>query len=197
MVLATSRAPSFTLSSLIYGQSEASFSRHALRLTLSRGKNSNLPGSFDPVTLGHLSVIRRAKNLSDKLIVLVVHNPNKKNLFSAEERVALIQESLKELELSGIEVRQSSTGLLANIAKDLGAEVLIKGLRTAADLDYELQFASMNRDLTGVETVFLPTEPQYSQTSSSLIREVAFLGGDVSKHVTECVRQALVARSTK
>ena len=155
------------------------------------------PGSFDPITLGHLSVIRRAKNLSEKLIVLVVHNPNKKNLFTAEERVALIQESLKELGLSGIEVRQSSSGLLANIAKDLGAEVLIKGLRTAADLDYELQFASMNRDLTGVETVFLPTEPQYSQTSSSLIREVAFLGGDVSKHVTECVRQALVARSSR
>lgn len=152
------------------------------------------PGSFDPITLGHLSVIRRAKGLSEKLIVLVVHNPSKKNLFTSQERVQLIEASLKELGLTGIEVRESSSGLLANIAKDLGAEILIKGLRTAADLDYELQFASMNRDLTGVETVFLPTEPIYSQTSSSLIREVASLGGDVSKHVTESVRQALSAR---
>jgi pantetheine-phosphate adenylyltransferase len=152
------------------------------------------PGSFDPITLGHLSVIRRAKSLSEKLIVLVAHNPGKKNLFTAEERVALIQASLKELGLTGIEVSQSNSGLLANVAKELGAEILIKGLRTAADLDYELQFASMNRDLTGVETVFLPTEPKYSQTSSSLIREVAALGGDVSQHVTESVRQALIAR---
>lgn len=152
------------------------------------------PGSFDPISLGHLSVIRRAKSLSEKLIVLVVHNPGKKNLFTAEERVALIEASLKELGLTGIEVSQSNSGLLANVAKELGAKILIKGLRTAADLDYELQFASMNRDLTGVETVFLPTEPKYSQTSSSLIREVAALGGDVSQHVTESVRQALIAR---
>lgn len=131
---------------------------------------------------------------SEKLIVLVVHNPNKKNLFTADERVELIKASLKELGLSGVEVSQSSSGLLANVAKDLGAQFLIKGLRTAADLDYELQFASMNRDLTGVETIFLPTEPKYSQVSSSLIREVASLGGDVSQHVTESVSQALNAR---
>jgi pantetheine-phosphate adenylyltransferase len=131
---------------------------------------------------------------SEKLIVLVVHNPNKKNLFTADERVELIKASLKELGLSGVEVSQSSSGLLANVAKDLGAQILIKGLRTAADLDYELQFASMNRDLTGVETIFLPTEPKYSQVSSSLIREVASLGGDVSQHVTESVGQALNAR---
>lgn len=152
------------------------------------------PGSFDPITLGHLSVIRRAMGFSEKLIVLVVHNPNKKNLFTADERVELIKASLKELGLSGVEVSQSSSGLLANVAKDLGAQILIKGLRTAADLDYELQFASMNRDLTGVETIFLPTEPKYSQVSSSLIREVASLGGDVSQHVTESVGQALNAR---
>ncbi len=152
------------------------------------------PGSFDPITLGHLSVIRRAMGLSEKLIVLVVHNPNKKNLFTADERVELIKASLKELGLSGVEVSQSSSGLLANVAKDLGAQILIKGLRTAADLDYELQFASMNRDLTGVETIFLPTEPKYGQVSSSLIREVASLGGDVSQHVTQSVKLALNAR---
>lgn len=152
------------------------------------------PGSFDPITLGHLSVIRRAMGFCEKLIVLVVHNPNKKNLFTADERVELIKASLKELGLSGVEVSQSSSGLLANVAKDLGAQILIKGLRTAADLDYELQFASMNRDLTGIETIFLPTEPKYSQVSSSLIREVASLGGDVSQHVTESVKLALNAR---
>ena len=149
------------------------------------------PGSFDPVTLGHLSVIRRAQNLESQLIVLVVHNPNKKSLFTPAERVTLIEKSLDELGLGSITVKTLESGLLADEAKRLGARVIIKGLRTAADLDYELQFASMNRDLTGVETVFLPTEPAFSQTSSSLIREVSQLGGDVSKHVTKVVQQAL------
>ncbi len=149
------------------------------------------PGSFDPVTLGHLSVIRRAQNLENQLIVLVVHNPNKKSLFTPAERVTLIEKSLDELGLGPITVTTLEGGLLADEAKRLGARVIIKGLRTAADLDYELQFASMNRDLTGVETVFLPTEPAFSQTSSSLIREVSQLGGDVSKHVTKAVQQAL------
>ncbi|MEY5145817.1 MAG: pantetheine-phosphate adenylyltransferase [Actinomycetota bacterium] len=149
------------------------------------------PGSFDPVTLGHLSVIRRAQNLESQLIVLVVHNPNKKSLFTPAERVTLIEKSLDELGLGAITVKTLESGLLADEAKRLGARVIIKGLRTAADLDYELQFASMNRDLTGVETVFLPTEPAFSQTSSSLIREVSQLGGDVSKHVTKAVQQAL------
>jgi pantetheine-phosphate adenylyltransferase len=149
------------------------------------------PGSFDPVTLGHLSVIRRAQNLENQLIVLVVHNPNKKSLFTLSERVTLIEKSLDELGLGPITVKTLQSGLLAEEAKRLGARIIIKGLRTAADLDYELQFASMNRDLTGVETVFLPTEPTYSQTSSSLIREVSQLAGDVSKHVTKAVQQAL------
>jgi pantetheine-phosphate adenylyltransferase len=155
------------------------------------------PGSFDPVTLGHLSVIRRAKGISEKLIVLVSHNPNKKTLFSSQERISLIEQSLSELGLSGIEVRALDSGLLAEQAKSLGAKIIIKGLRTSADLDYELQFASMNRDLTSVETVFLPTEPQYSQISSSLIREVAVLGGDVSNHVTKAVSKALAEKVGK
>lgn len=151
------------------------------------------PGSFDPITLGHLSVIKRARVFTD-LTVLVVNNPNKKSLFTIEERIDLIERSLAELGLSGVGVQALREGLLAEEAKRLGAQVVIKGLRTAADLDYELQFASMNRDLTGVETVFLPTEPAFSQTSSSLIREVATLGGDVSKHVTKSVKSALVAK---
>ena len=155
------------------------------------------PGSFDPITLGHLSVIRRAKSFCDELIVLVVHNPNKKSLFSPAERMHLIENSCQELGLSGITVKELSSGLLATCAKDLGAQILIKGLRTAADLDYELQFASMNRDLTGVESVFLPTEPAFSQTSSSLIREVSALGGDVSGHVTKVVAEALASKVKK
>jgi pantetheine-phosphate adenylyltransferase len=125
---------------------------------------------------------------------LVVHNPNKKSLFTIEERIDLIEKSLAELGLSGVNVLALQAGLLAEEAKKLGAQVVIKGLRTSADLDYELQFASMNRDLSGVETVFLPTEPAFSQTSSSLIREVATLGGDVSKHVTKAVKAALSAK---
>ncbi|MFM1993419.1 MAG: pantetheine-phosphate adenylyltransferase [Actinomycetota bacterium] len=148
------------------------------------------PGSFDPITLGHLSVIKRAQAFSD-LTVLVVHNPNKRSLFSVAERIELIEKSLMELGLDSVKVRSLQEGLLATEAKRLSAQIIIKGLRTAADLDYELQFASMNRDLTGVETVFLPTEPAFSQTSSSLIREVASLGGDVSKHVTKTVLEAL------
>lgn len=155
------------------------------------------PGSFDPVTLGHLSVIRRAQNFESQLVVLVVHNPNKKSLFSPQERVELIEKSLAELNLGGVTVKTLETGLLAEEAKGLGARIIIKGLRTAADLDYELQFASMNRDLTGVETVFLPTEPAFSQTSSSLIREVSLLGGDVSKHVTKAVLEALKEKQGK
>ena len=129
--------------------------------------------------------------------MLVVHNPNKKSLFTIEERIDLIEKSLAELGLSGVNVLALQAGLLAEEAKKLGAQVVIKGLRTSADLDYELQFASMNRDLSGVETVFLPTEPAFSQTSSSLIREVATLGGDVSKHVTKAVKAALSAKVSK
>ena len=131
------------------------------------------------------------------LTVLVVHNPNKQGLFSIEERIGLVEKSLAELGLAGVKVQALQQGLLAEVAKKLGAQVVIKGLRTSADLDYELQFASMNRDLTGVETVFLPTEPAFSQTSSSLIREVATLGGDVSKHVTKAVQAALAEKVSK
>lgn len=153
------------------------------------------PGSFDPITLGHLSVIRRAKTFCDELYVLVAHNPNKKNLFTQAERAKLIEASCQELGIAGVKVIEMDSGLLADAAEKLNAQIIIKGLRTSADLDYELQFASMNRDLTGIETIFLPTEPQFSQTSSSLIREVASLGGDVSGHVSKAVLSALRSRS--
>lgn len=149
------------------------------------------PGSFDPVTLGHLSVASRAAAICDELVVLVSHNPNKHSLFSPEERIALWNQSLEELGIANVRVEALPNGLLADAAKKLGAEVIVKGLRTSADLDYELQFVNMNRELSGIETVFLATEPKYSATSSSLIREVALLGGDVYSHVTSCVAKAL------
>ena len=127
----------------------------------------------------------------------MVHNPNKNNLFSAGERIDLIERSCKELGIQGISFSTLNSGLLAAHARKIGAKTIIKGLRTSADLDYELQFASMNRDLENVETVFLATEPEYSQVSSSLIREVSGLGGDVSKHVTACVAEALREKFTK
>jgi pantetheine-phosphate adenylyltransferase len=149
------------------------------------------PGSFDPVTLGHLSVAARARALCDELIVLVSHNPNKESRFTLEQRIALWEQSIAELGLSGISVQKLGSGLLADAAKGLGASAIVKGLRTSADLDYELQFVNINRELGGIETVFLATEPKYSATSSSLIREVALLGGDVSSHVTHAVAKAL------
>ena len=127
----------------------------------------------------------------------MVHNPNKNSLFSAGERIDLIERSCKELGIQGISFSTLNSGLLAAHARKIGAKTIIKGLRTSADLDYELQFASMNRDLENVETVFLATEPEYSQVSSSLIREVSGLGGDVSKHVTVCVAEALREKFTK
>ena len=152
------------------------------------------PGSFDPVTLGHLSVIKRASGIFDELEVIVVHNPKKKSLFSAKDRIELLRTSCDELGISGLKFSTLEGGLLATHAKKLKARAIIKGLRTSADLDYELQFASMNRELEAIETVFLATEPEYSQVSSSLIREVASLGGDVSKHVTSSVASALAKK---
>lgn len=149
------------------------------------------PGSFDPVTLGHLSVAKRAAALCDELIVLVSQNPSKTPLFSQQQRIELWQQSLVELGIDHVSVQGLSAPLLATAAAELGASAIVKGLRTSADLDYELQFVSMNRELSGIETVFLATEPKYSATSSSLIREVALLGGDVSSHVTKSVAQAL------
>jgi len=150
------------------------------------------PGSFDPVTLGHLSVAKRAAAICDELVVLVSHNPNKKSLFSQAQRIQFWNDSLSELGISGVRVDGLPEGLLADAAKEIGAQVIVKGLRTAADLDYELQFVNMNRELADIETVFLATEPKYSATSSTLIREVALLGGDVSSHVTSCVSSALI-----
>ncbi|OFQ59150.1 pantetheine-phosphate adenylyltransferase [Rothia sp. HMSC072B04] len=150
------------------------------------------PGSFDPVHHGHLEIIARAAQLFDKVIVGVAHNSSKKYRFSLEERVQLVRESLQELGIEGVSVEPIPPGvLLAEYAAERGAKVLVKGLRSATDYSYEAPMASMNRHLAQVETVFLAGEDRYGAVSSTIIREVASLGGDVTPFVPEAVARAL------
>jgi pantetheine-phosphate adenylyltransferase len=148
------------------------------------------PGSFDPVTNGHLDVIARAAKAFDRLVVAVsAHpsNPSKKALFALEERVDLIKEVTAHLE--GIEVI-TFKGLLSDLCRDVGADCVVKGIRAVSDFDYEMQMAQMNRRM-GVETVFLPTSPEYSYLSSSLMKEVVTLGGDINGLVPPVVEVRL------
>ena len=150
------------------------------------------PGSFDPITLGHLSVLQRAAKVFESVEVLIVHNPSKKPTFSLAQRVELAKDSLAEVGApSNIKVSTLESGLLVEHAQRLGAKAIIKGFRTASDIEYELPMSQVNRDLSGVETVFLAAEAGFGFVSSSLVREVASLGGDVSKYVTAAVAQAL------
>lgn len=149
------------------------------------------PGSFDPVTLGHLDVIGRAAELYDGVVVAVGSNISKRALFSPDERVAMLQESC--VEWPSVSVTLFS-GLLVDFCAAHDVDVIVKGLRSGADYDYELAMAQMNRHLTGVDTAFLPTAPQLSFVSSSLVREVAALGGDVSAFVTPTVSDRIRAR---
>jgi len=152
------------------------------------------PGSFDPLTLGHLDIAARAAKMFDEVHILVVHNPGKTPRFSLEQRVSLIQEAIKGLRLragSKIVVATLPTGLLVDYSHRVGASALVKGVRTNVDLDYELPMARVNRDLADVETIFIPADPSFGHISSSLVKQVAALGGDVSKYVPAAVAQAL------
>lgn len=149
------------------------------------------PGSFDPVTNGHLDIIGRASRLFDEVIVGVLINQSKQGLFTVEERIKM----LREVTASYDNVRvESFRGLLVDFCRDQQATVLIKGLRAVSDFDYELQMAQMNVGLAGVETLFMPTNPLYSFLSSSLVKDVAKWGGDISAHVPDLVREQLVSR---
>ena len=149
------------------------------------------PGSFDPVTLGHLDIIRRAADLFDEVIVCVVANPNKQGTFTIDERKALIDEV--SADIPGVRV-DSFYGLLVDYCRDQGATAVIKGLRDSTDYDYELPMAHMNRSIAEIDTVFLPTRSDLSFVSSSLCREVARLGGDVSHLLPDVVATALKER---
>ena len=149
------------------------------------------PGSFDPVTNGHLDIVGRSSRLFDEVIIGVLINQSKTGLFTIEERI----EMLREVTASYGNVRvESFRGLLVDFCRAQQAAVVVKGLRAVSDFDYELQMAQMNFGLSGVETLFMPTNPQHSFLSSSLVKEVAKWGGDVSTYVPDRVRERLLTR---
>ena len=149
------------------------------------------PGSFDPVTNGHLDIIGRAAALFDEVIVMIAFNANKAGLFSVDERIDMLTE------VTGgwpNVVVDSYSGLLVDFCRDRGIPAVVKGLRAVSDFDYELQMAQMNRQLGGLETLFVPTSATYSYLSSSLLKEVAALGGDVAGLVPDAVATRLRER---
>jgi len=149
------------------------------------------PGSFDPVTHGHLDIVRRAAVLFDEVVVAVGVNASKNRLFEADERLAMLEEACAGWDNVRVD---GFTGLLTTYCRDNDAVAIVKGLRGPADYEYELPMAHMNGSLTGVDTVFLPTRPEWSYLSSSLVKEVAGLGGDVSAFVPPAVLERLTTR---
>lgn len=154
------------------------------------------PGSFDPVTLGHIDVFAKASRIFDELIGLVVHNPGKQPAFSLDQRVALLRESLDDAGLAHVSVDTLSEGLLVDYATAHGADVLVKGIRGDLDVSYETPMAIVNRNLAGVETVFVLPEPEHSHVSSSLVRTLAGFGGDVTPYVPRAVARWYENRGT-
>ncbi|HYU84603.1 MAG TPA: pantetheine-phosphate adenylyltransferase [Kribbellaceae bacterium] len=149
------------------------------------------PGTFDPPTNGHLDVIGRAAAMFDELIVATGVNQSKKRLFDDDERVAMLREVVAGF---GNVTVGTFDGLLVDYCRAEGIKVIVKGVRTAGDYDYELQMALMNRRLTGVETVFVPAAPELAHLSSSLVKEVARFGGDVSGFLPADVHRRLMAK---
>jgi len=151
-----------------------------------------VPGSFDPVTLGHLDVIERAAKIFDQIHVLVVHNPAKTALLPVAQRVALIERAILDADFEGdIVVTSWSVGLLVDYCTDVGASVIVKGIRSQVDVAYETPMAIVNRNLAGVETIFMLPDPAHAHVSSSLVRQVAGLGGDVAPYVPKAVADFL------
>jgi pantetheine-phosphate adenylyltransferase len=153
------------------------------------------PGTFDPITLGHEDLVRRASRIFDKVVVAVATNPGKAPMFSLDERVALAREALQgfdNVEVTGYD------GLTVEFAKDNGLLVILRGLRAISDFEYEFQLANMNRHLTDdVETAFLTPTEKYTYISSSLVREIAGMGGNISEFVSPGVGEALRKRCSK
>jgi pantetheine-phosphate adenylyltransferase len=152
-------------------------------------------GTFDPVHLGHLDIIKRGSRLFERLIVGVGINPDKATLFTIEERVELLHEVVEEFD--NVEV-QTMTGLAVKFVRDAGARIMVRGLRTLSDMEYEFTMSLMNLHLDpGIETVFLMAKEEFSHVSSSLLRQIAALGGDLTKFLPDPVKKALIAKVTK
>ena len=149
------------------------------------------PGSFDPVTLGHIDIFERAAVQFDEVVAAVLVNPKKEGMFSLDERIAMIAESTSHLPNLRVE---SGEGLVVDFVKARGLTAIVKGLRTGTDFEYELQMAQMNKHIAGVDTFFVATTPRYSFVSSSLAKEVATLGGDVSELLPKPVNVRLQAK---
>ncbi|MEV5002483.1 pantetheine-phosphate adenylyltransferase [Nocardioides sp. LML1-1-1.1] len=149
------------------------------------------PGSFDPPTLGHVDIIRRAASLFDELVVATGTNISKSRLFDPEERLDMLREATADLPNVTV---MGFTGLIVDFCREIDAQAIVKGLRGGNDYEYELPMAQMNAHLTGVETVFVPTTASLGYVSSSLVKEVASLGGDVSALVPPAVQARLTAR---
>ncbi len=153
------------------------------------------PGSFDPVTFGHLDIIRRASLLTERLVVGVLNNSAKSPLFTVDERVEMIREAVKDL--PNVEVK-SFSGLTVDFAKNEGATAIVRGLRAVTDFEYELQFSQTNRKIMPtVDTIFLTTSLQYAYLSSSIVKEVASYGGDISEFVPGFVAQKITEKIEK
>jgi len=150
------------------------------------------PGTFDPITLGHEDLVRRACKIFDKVVVAVAANPGKQPMFTLDERVALAKSALDEFD--SVEVT-GYDGLTVHFARDNNLQVILRGLRAISDFEYEFQLANMNRHLTEeVETAFLTPTEKYTYISSSLVREIASMGGDIAEFVSPGVRNALLER---
>lgn len=152
------------------------------------------PGSYDPVTNGHLDIVSRASRLYDEVVVAVLINISKNSLFTVDERVEMIAETTEEY---GNVIVEKFHGLTVDFCRDRNIPVIVRGLRAVSDFDYELQIAQMNHQLAGVETMFMATNPLYSFLSSSLVKEIAQYGGDVSRLVPESVHRRLIRRFTE
>lgn len=150
-----------------------------------------VPGSFDPPTKGHLDVISRCSGIFDAVLVGIVRNPGKEPLFSADERIAMLRECCSGWDNVTVE---AFSGLLVDFAAERNAGLVVKGLRAMTDFDYEIQMSQMNRHLSGIVTMFVATKPEYGYLSSSLVKQVAELGGSVDALVPENVAQAIKER---
>ncbi len=147
------------------------------------------PGSYDPVTNGHIDVVERAAHLFDEVVVAILHNQAKRGTFTVEERIALLEPALAHL--ANVRIASWEGTLVVDVCREVGAEAMVKGLRGGTDFAYELPMANMNKHLSGVETLFIASAPDLQHVSSSLIKEVVKYGGDVSGLVPDHVLTAL------